>query len=164
MPRSTLAQVRRVMRDLADDKRAATSQWFFKTGPGEYAEGDRFLGITVPEIRRVARAHRELSLRDTLSLLRSKWHEERLLALVLLVDAYDRGSADERNAIFDAYLANTEHIDNWDLVDASAGRIVGPHLRPTDSALLDRLAQSNNLWERRIEIVAPSHFIREHEF
>jgi 3-methyladenine DNA glycosylase AlkD len=164
MPRSTLSQVRRELRALADPKRAEILQWFLKTGPGEYGEGDKCLGIRVPAIRGVARGARELSLTDTLTLLHSRWHEERFLALVLLVDAHARGTAEEQEKIFDAYLANTAYINNWDLVDLSAGPIVGPHLGRNPNARLGTLIRSSNLWERRIGVVATSHFIRKGDF
>jgi 3-methyladenine DNA glycosylase AlkD len=164
MPRSTLAQIRRDLRSLADPDRAATLQWFLKTGPGEYGEGDRCLGVRVPAIRGVARASRDLSFADTLTLLQSEWHEERFLALVLLVDAYARGTPEEQKKIFDAYLANTSYINNWDLVDLSAAAIVGAHLERNPLARLDKLIRSSNLWERRIGVVATHHFIRQNEF
>jgi 3-methyladenine DNA glycosylase AlkD len=153
------------VRALADPVRAAGVARFFKTGPGEYGEGDRFLGLTVPQIRRLARAHRALPLAGTLAvalaLLASEWHEERLLALLLLADAHARAQDPaERRAIHDAYLARIGRVNNWDLVDASAPYIVGPHVAPDDLALLERLAASPSLWERRIAMVATQHHIR----
>jgi 3-methyladenine DNA glycosylase AlkD len=160
----SLRAIRAAIRAEANADDAVHLQRFFKTGPGEYAEGDRFLGVRVPATRRVARAHRSLSLDDTLLLLRSKWHEERLLALLLLVDAHSRAADAGRVAICDAYLAHTRYIDNWDLVDSSAAPIVGPHVPPDAIEPLERLARSPNLWERRIAIIATFHWIRAGEF
>jgi 3-methyladenine DNA glycosylase AlkD len=145
---------------LADPERARAAQRYFRTGPGEYGEGDRFLGVRVPQVRAVAKRHREAPLATMLGLLRSPWHEVRLLALILMVDAYRRGDDAAREALFDAYLANTGHVNGWDLVDVSAGPIVGAHLDGRGKRLLTRLAGSTSLWERRIAIIATSHEIR----
>jgi 3-methyladenine DNA glycosylase AlkD len=160
----TLAALRAELHELADPARGIHSQRFFKTGPGQYGEGDKFLGLTVPMMRGLVRRYRELDDASALELLASSWHEERLVALILLVEAYGRGDDSRRARIHRAYLANTRHINNWDLVDASAGDIVGGHLKVGDIALLERLAQSENLWERRIAIVSTFHFIKRDEF
>ena len=160
----SLRAIRAAIRAEANADDAGHLQRFFKTGPGEYAEGDRFLGVRVPSTRRIARAYRSLSLDDTLLLLRSKWHEERLLALLLLVDMHASAADAGRVAIYDAYLAHTRYIDNWDLVDSSAAQIVGPHVPPDAIEPLERLARSPNLWERRIAIIATFHWIRAGEF
>jgi 3-methyladenine DNA glycosylase AlkD len=160
----TLAALRRRLAALADPKDAAFLQRFFKTGPGEYAEGDRFLGIRVPVSRAVAREFRGLPLDDVLTLLRSPLHEERLVALVLMTHAYAKGDAATRERVYRAYLANTKHINNWDLVDISAPGIVGAHLHGRDTRPLDRLARSRSLWERRIAIVATQELIRRGDF
>jgi 3-methyladenine DNA glycosylase AlkD len=144
--------------------RGAHSQGFFKTGPGQYGEGDKFLGLTVPVMRTLVRKYRALDDASTLELLSSPWHEERLVALMLFVEGYDRGDDSRRARIHRTYLANTRHINNWDLVDASAGDIVGGHLDARDITLLERLARSENLWERRIAIVSTFHFIKRNEF
>jgi len=144
--------------------RGVHSQRFFKTGPGQYGEGDKFLGLTVPMMRSLVRKYRELDDASALELLDSSWHEERLVALILLVEAYGGGDVSRRARIHRAYLANTRHINNWDLVDASAGEIVGGHLKAANIALLERLARSKNLWERRIAIVSTFHFIKRNEF
>jgi 3-methyladenine DNA glycosylase AlkD len=161
---ASLVVLRRELRALADPRAAKFLQRFFKTGPGGYGAGDRFLGLRVPELRRLAREHRGLGRVQTLALLRSRWHEERLLALFLLVARFRRGTADERAAIARAYLAHTRCVNNWDLVDASAGQILGAHLYPGQAAVLERLARSRSLWERRIAIMATSRWIREREF
>jgi 3-methyladenine DNA glycosylase AlkD len=137
---------------------------YFKTGPGQYGEGDRFLGVTVPQTRRVVREFRELPLAEVAALLRSPWHEVRLCALLLLVRRFERGDAAERRAIFALYLGSTAHIDSWDLVDLSAPRIVGGWLQDRSRAPLYRLARSRRLWERRIAILATAHFIARLDF
>jgi 3-methyladenine DNA glycosylase AlkD len=145
-------------------ERAVHSLRFFKTGPGDYGEGDKFLGLTVPEMRALARKYRDLSDSDSLALLASPWHEDRLVALILLVNAYERSDDARRRRIHRAYLANTRHINNWDLVDCSAAQIVGGHLDRGDISTLERLARSKDIWKRRIAIVATLYFIRRSEF
>ena len=159
-----LAAARRRLREFADPERAKFVAGYFKTGPGEYGEGDRFLGLNVPQLRLVAREFRSLATADIRALLASKWHEERLLAVVILVDQYERGDEKQRAAIYALYLASTDRINNWDLVDASAPQIVGGHLADRSRAPLYRLVKSKNVWERRIAIIATSHFIRRGEF
>jgi 3-methyladenine DNA glycosylase AlkD len=160
----TLAAIRAELHKLGNPVRGVHSQRFFKTGPGQYGEGDKFLGLTVPEMRAIVRKYRELDDAAVLELLSSPWHEERLVALLLMVEAYDRGDDPRRAHIHGAYLANTARINNWDLVDASAGNIVGQHLDARDIALLERLARSESLGERRIAIVSTFHFIKHNEF
>jgi 3-methyladenine DNA glycosylase AlkD len=160
----TLEALRAEVHGLGSPERAVHSLRFFKTGPGQYGEGDRFLGLTVPEMRGLARKYRSLNDDDALELLASPWHEERLVALILLVEGYDRGDDLRRNTIHRAYLANARHINNWDLVDASAGTIVGKHLNARRIGLLERLARSRDIWERRIAIVSTFAFIKQGEF
>jgi 3-methyladenine DNA glycosylase AlkD len=149
---------------LGDPGHARFVAGYFRTGPGEYGEGDRFLGIRVPVLRRLVREYRGLPLERAAELLRSLWHEARLLACLLLADAYPRGDADAREAIYRLYLENTEHINNWDLVDTSAPHVVGAHLEAGDRTELERLARSDSVWERRIAILATQHFIRRGDF
>ena len=139
-------------------------QRYFKTAPGEYGAGDRFIGVQVPVLRRLARDFRGLSLRDSTRLLRSPVHEERLLALLILVDAYRRAGDLEQTAIYRLYLKNLAHVNNWDLVDSSAPHIVGKHLENRSRAVLFRLARSKNLWRRRVAVLAAFHFIRQSDF
>jgi len=160
----TLAGIRAELQLLADPVRATHSLRFFKTGPGQYGEGDKFLGLTVPQMRKLVRKYHSLDDDDALELLASPWHEERLVALLLLVDGYKRGDEERRQRIHRAYLANARWINNWDLVDASAEHVVGPHLDAREIALLERLARSKNIWERRIAIVSTFHFIKRDEF
>ena len=136
-------------------------QRFFRTGKGEYAEGDRFVGITVPLIRTVCRECRGMSLPEIGRLLESPVHEDRLAAVLLLVDAFKRESEEGKREAYEFYLANTARINNWDIVDASAPLIVGAWLRDRSKAPLTRLAKSTLLWDRRIAIVATQDFIRE---
>ncbi len=161
---SALAAVKRDMRKVASARRAEINKWFFKTGPGEYGEGDRFLGLTVPQLRAIARAYRELPLKDVTALLRSPWHEERLLALLILTGQYTRGDEATRRTIHRLYLRNTRSINNWDLVDTSAPVIVGAHLAQGNRAILRRLAASKSVWERRIAIIATQYYIRRGDF
>ncbi|HEU0015378.1 MAG TPA: DNA alkylation repair protein [Longimicrobium sp.] len=159
-----LPALRERLHALADPGHVKVLQGYFKTGAGQYGEGDRFLGLRVPVLRKLAREFRGLPVSDALELLRSSWHEERLLALLLLVDAFSRGDAATREEIYRAYLANTRFINNWDLVDSSAPQIVGAFLGPDRIAPLLELARSESLWERRIAILATQHFIRQGVF
>jgi 3-methyladenine DNA glycosylase AlkD len=156
----TAAAAQKALKALGDPERAQHSARYFKTGPGEYAEGDQFRGIRVPELRRVARAARDMPLGEILKLLRSKWHEDRLVALIILVTAYRRAQPKARERIVAAYMRNIRYIDNWDLVDSSASYILGPHFQNRSRAPLYKLARSKNIWERRIAIITTAHFHR----
>ncbi|MES9828981.1 MAG: DNA alkylation repair protein [Candidatus Thiodiazotropha sp.] len=156
--------LRESLRSSADPVIAEHSQRFFKTGKGEYGEGDRFLGIRVPVLRQHARRHRNMPIKQLLQLLRSGYHEERLCALLILVLKYQRGTDEERETIFQHYLNNTRYINNWDLVDSSAYHIVGVHLENRDRRILHNLARSENLWERRIAIISTLHFIKKQQY
>ena len=159
-----LVELRRRLAALANPEAAAVAQRFFKTGAGQYAEGDVFMGIRVPAVRGLAREFRGLPEAEALTLLASRLHEERLLALLLLVDASRRGDAAAKARIYRGYMARRRFVNNWDLVDTSAPSIVGGHLAGTSRAPLDRLAHSGSLWDRRIAIIATLHFIRAGEF
>jgi len=145
-----LVALRKELHALADPADATFLQGFFKTVPGQYGAGDKFLGLRVPDLRRLVREYPELEDSQALEMLASPWHEERLLALLFLVHMYRRGDDSVRKRIHRAYLANTRYINNWDLVDASAHYIVGQHLDARNVSLLERLARSNDIWERRI--------------
>ena len=149
---------------MGDESIARHSAGFFKTGKGEYAEGDRFLGIRVPVLRKLVKEYPDLTISQITSLLRSKHHEERLLALLMLVAHYNKAGDDDKRRIYDLYLANTGFINNWDLVDSSAEHIVGAYLWARDKAPIYALARSEILWERRISIMSTYHFIKKHEF
>lgn len=152
------------LKSFGTEERARVNRSFFKAGEGGYGQGDRFVGVAVPHVRTVLQEFRELPVQEILKLLQSEVHEERLLALLLLVRRYEEGDGTERKRIFDLYLAQTKWVNNWDLVDASAPGIVGVHLEGRSRRLLLRLAKSKDLWERRIAIVSTLHLIRLGEF
>ncbi len=152
------------LRTLGDPETAQVLRGFFKTGPGQYGEGDVFLGIKVTPLRLLARDFQTLPLPEAEKLLRSELHEARMLALLILVRAFGRGDDSARTAVYDLYRSNTARINNWDLVDASAEHIVGGYLAERDRQPLYELAASAGLWERRIAIVATQHFIRQGDF
>jgi len=161
---STVADIRAQVRELSDPTVAEHSQRFFKTGPGEYGEGDRFVGVRVPALRRLAQQHRGVSLRVAELLLQSPIHEERLLALFILVKRYEQGEAAVRKDVFDLYQRNMRFVNSWDLVDSSAHKIIGDFLRNRSRRLLHRLAKSVVLWERRIAIISTMAYISDGEF
>ena len=160
----TASQVERKLVKSADPARAIVLQRFFKTGPGEYGEGDRFLGLTLPQIRAEVRALRQFPIAEVEKLLESRWHEVRVLAATLLADQYPRADASTRRAIYQLYLRRTDRLNNWDLVDVSAPKVVGGHLMERSRAPLRRLARSRSLWERRIAMVSTHAFIRQGDF
>jgi len=149
---------------LGNKEQAASGQRFFKTGPGEYGEGDIFLGIKVPVLRRLAKEYLNLSLKEVKTILGSKYHEQRLLSLFIMVDQFSKGDQKKKNNIYALYLKNTGLINNWDLVDSSAHHIVGPYLMDQSKAPLYELAQSDLLWERRIAIMSTFHYIKNDKF
>lgn len=150
---------------LADPQKAKDLARFFKTGPGEYGEGDRFLGITVPLQRQlVGKYWKKLTLNDVTELLRSKYHECRMIALLILVRKYKKGTEAEKREIFSLYMDSTRYINNWDLVDLSARDIVGAHYFSRNRAPLHRLAASTSLWERRIAMISTFYFIGQADF
>jgi 3-methyladenine DNA glycosylase AlkD len=159
-----LAHLKRDLSQLSNPEKAKTLSGFFKTGKGQYGAGDVFLGIPVPEQRKVATRYHALPLPDLQALLSSPIHEHRLTALLILVAQYGRADASGKDALFRFYLNNTAHINNWDLVDLSAPKIVGAHLLNQDTAILYHLARSPNLWERRIAMLSTLTFIRHDTF
>jgi 3-methyladenine DNA glycosylase AlkD len=159
------AAVRARLRALANPRIARHSQQFFKTGPGDYGHGDRFLGIRVPALRAVAREFRDAPISASLALLRSKWHEERLVALFMLADHFAHGTPADRQRIYAQYLKHVpRYVNNWDLVDSSAHLIVGAHLEDRDRGVLYELARSPHLWSRRVAIIATFWFIKRGSF
>jgi len=160
----SVRSIQKVLREQGNANIASRSQRFFKTGKGEYGEGDRFLGIRVPVLRKRVREYRSLSYKELLGLLHSPYHEERLFSLLLLVDRFERSDAPERLKIYQLYLGNTQSINNWDLVDSSASQIVGAYLIDKDRQPLYKLARSSSLWERRISMIATFSFIRNQDF
>lgn len=163
MPR-LFDQILAELMEMGDADRASHSQRFFKTGPGEYGEGDVFLGIRVPPLRALAKRYKHIAREDALTLLHSQYHEARLTALFLLVNLYNRGDADQKEQVYSDYLNNMAYINNWDLVDSSALQIVGHYLFDKDRSHLKALARSDDLWERRVAIIATFYFIRQYEF
>lgn len=137
---------------------------FFKTGPGQYGEGDIFLGVTVPQTRLIVKKYRTLPLPEAEKLLHSPLHECRLAALLIMVTQYQKADEATRKKIVDLYLRNTAYVNNWDLVDSSAPYILGAWLDGKDASILDTLAASGDLWEERIAIVATQYFIRKGDF
>ncbi len=160
----TAARIRQRLRTFATKEKAAGLKRFFKTDPGQYGAGDKFLGVMVPDIRQAVKEFRETPLLEVTKLLRSPWHEERFCALLLLVDRFEHGDEAARKRVYSLYLRNTRSVNNWDLVDLSAPRIVGPFLDGSSRAILYRFVRSKDLWERRIAILATFHFIRKGDF
>ena len=156
--------IRRRLEKLADKEKAQVLQRFFKTGPGEYGEGDVFLGIKVPELRRLAKEYKGIPLKEAKQLLRSPIHEQRLLALLILIRSFSKGDEGTKKRIYDLYLKNTQYINNWDLVDVSAEHVVGAYLMERSKTPLYGLAKSDSLWERRISILSTFHYIRRGQF
>ena len=159
-----LKEIENKLQKLGNQKRAEQSKRHFKTGPGEYGEGDIFLGIPVPELRKLSRAYRDIPLQTAEKLLKSSIHEERMLALLIVVLQYARADDSLQKTIYTLYLKNTRFINNWDLVDLSAHYIVGPFLADKSKKPLYRLAASDSLWERRIAIMATFHYIRQNTY
>jgi 3-methyladenine DNA glycosylase AlkD len=159
----TAEEISRELQRLGNRRDASFLQGFFKTGPGQYGEGDVFLGIRVPQLRLLLRRCDDLDLAQTEALLHSPIHEQRLFALLVLVREYRRGDAGQKQRIYRLYLRNTRFINNWDLVDSSAEYIVGAQLQDRSRAPLYRLARSRSVWERRIAIIATFHYIRTGE-
>ncbi len=165
MSKINLQSILSRIKDLGDPQKARNLQWFFKTGPGEYGEGDVFAGLRVPEIRKLAKEYRSIPLSTTLQLLHSPIHEVRLLALLIMVRSYQQGDILLKEKIYQAYLKHTRLINNWDLVDLSAEHIVGDYLDTTDEdEPLQALASSKLIWDRRIAVMATFHFIKKGRF
>lgn len=156
-----LDELRSTLKTIANPQKAKILAGFFKTGKGKYGEGDVFLGIIVPESRKIAIKYKDLPLSDVKTLLQSKIHEERLIALMILVFNFTKGEEKKRKEIFNFYLANKKYVNNWDLVDLSADKIVGAYLLDKPREILYNLAKSQNIWERRIAIIATFQFIKE---
>jgi 3-methyladenine DNA glycosylase AlkD len=160
----TAREIHRHIHKLADPDKAKILQGFFKTGPGEYGEGDRFLGIVVPVIRKLVKQYQDTPIGEVMKLLKSAIHEERLLALLMLVQRYEKGDDGLKKNIYGLYLKNTRFINKWDLVDLSAPNIVGPYLVDKSRKPLYALAKSRDLWKRRIAILSAFTFIKRNDF
>ncbi len=169
----TAAELHNELQTYIDPQKAELLPRFFKTGPGQYGEGDKFLGVTVPNTRKVAKAGKDLSMDEIEKLLHSQWHEGRLLALIILVNRFKKADLVGQKMIYDFYLANTTYINNWDLVDTSARQIVGAYLYDLETKrylnryllheTLHDLAQSTAMWERRIAVIATFYWLAQGE-
>ena len=156
-------RIEKELMDLSDLVRAKHSQRFFKTGPGEYGEGDVFLGLTMPQIRVIAKKYfKEVSLEEVQELVKSKYHEFRMCALVMLVYKYEKDI--ERKEIYNFFLKNTKYVNNWDLVDVTIPKTVGAYLLDKDRSVLYKLVKSSDLWERRISVLATFAFLSKGDF
>ena len=160
----TIYLLKKEVKKLANPERAKASLWYFKTGPGEYGEGDKFLGLTVPQSRVFAQKYKNLSFKEISQLLKSMFHEERLIALLILVHNFQHGDDKTKQKIYNFYLKNTRYVNNWDLVDLSADKIVGAHLFNKKTDILFKLAHSKNLWARRIAIISTFQFIKNNRY
>jgi 3-methyladenine DNA glycosylase AlkD len=160
----SLENIQKDLKHLANREKAKIHQRFFKTGPGGYGEGDVFIGVTVPKLRRLAKQYKSIDFDEINKLLHSTIHEERLLSLFLLIYRFSKGDESEKKRIYELYLKNTKFINNWDLVDSSAGHIVGAFLFDKSKKPLYKLAKSKNLWERRISIISTFYFIKRNRF
>lgn len=156
----SLNELRKTIKKSVNPAQAKILSRFFKTGKGEYGEGDKFLGIKVPVTRAIAKQFKDLSLDEIQELIKSPIHEERLIALFILIEQYRKADEQKKKIIYGFYLKNTKRINNWDLVDLSAEKIIGTYLFNKDKNILFNLARSKNLWERRIAIMSTYHFIR----
>lgn len=156
--------LKKELNNFADKKQAEILQRFFKTGKGEYGEGDIFLGIKVPLQRQIAKKYSDLKLKELQVLLNSKVHEHRLTALLILVNKYSKADQKNKQSIFNFYLKNCKNINNWDLVDLTAPKIAGDYLWDRPRNMLYKLAKSDNIWERRIAIISTFVFLRNNDF
>ncbi len=152
------------LKKISTPEKAKASAWFFKSGKGEYGYGDKFIGVTVPEQRRIAKQYRDLSLSEVSVLLKSPIHEHRLTGLFILDLQYQKADPANRKRIVQFYLKHRKQINNWDLVDSSASYILGDYLLHEDRKILYTFARSKNLWERRIAIISTAAFIKNNQF
>lgn len=164
LPITSASDVQRILEKASNPEIASHSLRFFKTGPGEYGEGDVFRGIRVPVQRKIAASASHLPLNEVLKLLTSRFHEDRLTALFIMVAHFKKGKEKERTIIAEAYLSHTRFINGWDLVDSSAHLILGRYLFDKDRSMLFELAESSSLWERRISIISTLWFIKAKEY
>ena len=158
----TLSGLKKELKKTANPKKAKILQRFFKTGSGEYGEGDVFWGVAVPEIRKTAKKYRGLKLEEAAKLLSSEIHEERLTALIIMVNKFQLG--EEKEKIYNIYLKNRKYVNNWDLVDLSADKIVGAYLFDKPKAILFDLIKSKRIWDKRISVMATFYFIKKNKF
>jgi len=159
-----LKEFKKRIKEESNKQQAKSLKWFFKTGAGEYGEGDVFAGIKMPVQRKIAKEFKNLNYDDIKELLCSKIHEERMIGLLILQGKYEKGDENEKEKVFKFYIRNRKGIDNWDLVDITSPKIVGEYLLERDKKLLYKFAKSKNLWERRIAILSTFTFIRAGKF
>jgi 3-methyladenine DNA glycosylase AlkD len=159
-----IRDIRKKLQQLGSEEKAKVLQRFFKTGPGEYGEGDVFIGVRVPDLRKLVKEYQDITIKEVMQLLKSSIHEERLFALLILVSKYSKGNETLKKRIYELYLQNTKFINSWDLVDGSAQHIVGAFLMDKSKEPIYRLAKSNSLWERRIAILSTFHFIKHDNY
>jgi len=160
----TVQNIRKKLQQLESKDKAKVLRRFFKTGPGEYGEGDVFIGVRVPELRKLLKEYPDITIKEVVQLLSSTIHEERFFALLILVSKYSKGNEAVKKRIYELYLQNTQFINSWDLVDGSAPHIVGAFLMDKSKEPIYRLAKSDNLWERRIAILSTFHFIKHDKY
>ncbi len=160
----TVKNIQRKLQQLGNRKTADALRRFFKTGPGEYGEGDVFIGVRVPELRKLVKEYPDITIKESVQLLRSTIHEERLFALLMLINKFSKGNETVKKRIYELYLQHTKFINSWDLVDGSAHHIVGAFLMDKNKEPVYRLAKSKNLWERRIAILSTFHFIKHDNY
>ena len=160
----TATQVKKRLKQFINPQKAAFFPRFFKTGKGEYGEGDKFLGVTVPHQRIVAKQFKALDIKEVEKLLYDPIHECRLTAILILVMQFEKGNDSERKSIYDFYLKHIQQVNNWDLVDSSAHKIVGAYLDKRSREKLYRLAKTNHLWSQRVAVVATYWFIKRDDF
>ena len=161
---SNCREIQKALRALGDKDIAQHSQKFFKTGKGEYGEGDQFIGVRVPVTRKIAATYKNTPLTEIEKLLHSKFHEERLLAVIMLANIAKTADLALLKTIYQLFETNTQYINNWDIVDSSAPYIVGKHLYDKDRSPLYKFARSKSLWERRISIISTLYFIKQDDF
>tara|TARA_Y100000310_G_C20638566_1_gene792575 strand:- start:469 stop:1170 length:702 start_codon:yes stop_codon:yes gene_type:complete len=161
-----LKQLQKDLIELSTEERAKANAWFFKTGKGQYGEGDKFIGVTMPNIRKVAKRYLHLSLKNVETLLHSEIHEERMAALIIWTYQYEKADEKTRKQIYETYLKNTKWINNWDLVDVTTPKIVGMYIleNPKEKEIIYKFAKSTDLWEKRIAILATFAFIKNNQF
>jgi len=164
MADSDFKKIEKDLQKLKNSQKAKACQRFFKTGKGQYGEGDKFIGLTVPRLRTIAKKYLTLPSSSVKRLLQSRIHEYRLTALLILIDKYKKADGKIKTEIVNYYLKYTKYINNWDLVDLSADKILGDYLLNKDKNVLYKLAKSKNLWEKRIAILATFHFIKNNRF
>ena len=160
----TAAFVFEELKSMANPEKVAYLQRFFKTGPGEYAEGDLFLGLMNPQTRSIAKANKSLPISELQILLENRYHEARLCALVIATERYKRAKPVEKKELYDFFIKNTRYINNWDLIDDTCPHVIGEYLLDKDRSILYKFAKSKNLWEQRIAIISSRTFVRNGDF